>query len=486
MYNLSRLGKGSSLEKKYLKCYIFMVLFYGLILIYFTPAMQSPDENTHFYNSYAISNGDIFADVGEAGVGGIGHYYPGYIGRFVDYYQNRFSDGENRFKIEQLWTETYFEPNTEELEIKTYWNADTNPIAYIVPAIGMWIVIHIGIVPVTPYSLLIAGRLMNLLLFLVVSTLALKITPIMKRTMMMLLLMPQTISLAASLNYDALLLPMVFLLFALVFSLNFCERKIKNWEIILFLLISTVLLCVKQAYFPLLLIAFSIPLGRFLSKKQYFAILGGCLFTAGLFFLIYKIPTDRRLDAVKAVMPEYSGQKAQIQYILSNIHMIPSIILNSVSRAKSFYINSFFGNLGRLEILYIPLYVIIYFVLLFFVMLKELRTEHLINLKTKVLSLISVMITIVLIFIGTYIIWTNFTVGIGADYVDGVQGRYFIMLVPYAMIPFCYCPKGNGYTKKMSDFITSRIEVNLFDVCMLYLNVCLLCGVIQLILYYWI
>lgn len=140
-------------EKTYLKFYIFMVIFYGLLLVYFVPAMQSPDENTHFYNSYAISKGAVFADADEDG-NRIGRRYPDTVGRFVDYYQQYFVDKNASYQIEQLWTETYVKQEVKKTEFKAYWNADTNPIAYIGPIIGMWIVMHTGVVPLTLYNLL--------------------------------------------------------------------------------------------------------------------------------------------------------------------------------------------------------------------------------------------------------------------------------------------------------------------------------------------
>lgn len=470
----------------YLKVYIFMIFVYGLLFAYFTPPMQSPDENTHFYNSYALSEGMVFAEVGGSGADQkIGRMFPQNVEMFVRYYSTRFSDDNDRLSVDQLETASYIATAEEEDVFVTYWNADTNPISYIGPIIGMVMVRYLHFAPFTLYNFLIAGRVANLLLFALISAMAIKTTPIMRKTMILLLLMPETLSLASSLNYDALLIPTVFLLFSLVMALNLQERKITKHEKLLLLFISIVLLCVKQAYFPLLLLAFSIPIERFSSKKQYTMMVLSCLVVPGIIYLVYKIPSDGTVGAVKNVADAYIQQKQQAQYILSHLLQIPMIIGNSICKYGMFYAKSFFGNLGPLKISYSPIYMTGYFVILVLTMLEDLKTLVAISIKTRLLALVGLISAIILIFIGTYVIWTSHKVGIGVNYVDGVQGRYFIMLIPYFLVVFSYCSKKHNWVSKISCWIEGHIEASFFDIGIVYSNVCLIIGVIQILLKYW-
>ena len=75
-----------------LKKFIYTIIIYGFLLIYITPPMQIPDENTHFLNSYAIAHLDIFP---EANGEKIGRKFPVEICQFIDYYQTYFSDEKN-------------------------------------------------------------------------------------------------------------------------------------------------------------------------------------------------------------------------------------------------------------------------------------------------------------------------------------------------------------------------------------------------------
>ena len=222
-----------------LKKFIYTIIIYGFLLIYITPPMQIPDENTHFLNSYAIAHLDIFP---EANGEKIGRKFPVEICQFIDYYQTYFSDEKNALKLQQQQLETYGSINQSQQQFVEYWNADTSPIAYIAPAFGMWLAENIKIVPTTPFNLLIAGRIANLVMFVFLASLTLSLTPILKKTILLLLLMPSTVSLAASLSYDAIIIGTTLLLFSLVLKSVCSEKKISVGEIMLFIFIAVVLL----------------------------------------------------------------------------------------------------------------------------------------------------------------------------------------------------------------------------------------------------
>ena len=449
--------------------------------------MQVPDENTHFLNSYAIAHLDIFPEVnGEK----IGREFPVEICQFVDYYQTFFLDEENVLKLKQQQMETYGSIDQSQQQFVEYWNADTSPVAYIAPALGMWVAENIKIVPTTPYNLLIAGRIANLIMFVFLATLTLSFTPILKKTILLLLLMPSTVSLVASLSYDAIIIGTTLLLFSLVLKSVCGNNKIGTGDIVLFIFISVVLLSVKQAYFPLLLTAFCISVDKFPSKKVYISTIALCLFFAGILYLPYRLQCDTILSFAKQSNVNYMGQPDQVKYITEHLYKIPELIVNSFLVYGSFYVNSFFGNLGRLEILFIPWYSCIYLVILILTIFSELKIAQKINVTKKLIFAFAIICSVVLIFVGTYIIWTTNTIGIGADYVDGVQGRYFIMLVPFTCILFCYtCSNKYISHNKFVQQIQGGLWIHnicLFDLAILYANVCLILSVILILLQFWL
>lgn len=483
-----------------LKKFIYTIIIYGFLLIYITPPMQVPDENTHFLNSYAIAHLDIFPETnGEK----IGRKFPLEICRFIENYQAFFLGGEEALKIQQQQFETYgsiswsqwqyeiYESiNRSQQQFVEYWNADTSPIAYIAPAFGMWLAENIKIVPTTPYNLLIAGRIANLVMFVFLASLTLSLTPILKKTILLLLLMPSTVSLAASLSYDAIIIGTTLLLFSLVLKSVCSEKKISVGEIMLFIFIAVVLLSVKQAYFPLLLTAFCISIDKFPSKRAYIGTIVFCLFFAVILYIPYKLQCNTILSLAKQSNVNYMGQPNQVKYIMAHLYKIPELIVNSFLVYGSFYVNSFFGNLGRLEILFIPWYSCMYLFILLITILSELKIAQKINVTKKLIFAFAIICSVVLIFVGTYIIWTTNTIGIGADYVDGVQGRYFIMLVPFVCILFCYnCSNKyilhNKFVRQICTGLWKH-NIHLLDLAMLYVNVCLILSVLLILLRFWI
>ena len=145
---------------------------------------------------------------------------------------------------------------------------------------------------------------------------------------------------------------------------------------------------------------------------------------------------------------------------------------------------------AALEILFIPWYSCIYLVILILTIFSELKIAQKINVTKKLIFAFAIICSVVLIFVGTYIIWTTNTIGIGADYVDGVQGRYFIMLVPFACILLCYnCSnKYISHNKFVRQICTGlwKHNIHLLDLAMLYVNVCLILSVILILLRFWI
>ena len=50
------------------------------------------------------------------------------------------------------------------------------------------------------------------------------------------------------------------------------------------------------------------------------------------------------------------------------------------------------------------------------------------------MAMLGSIATIFAIFTGMYVFWTSIELGVGADTITGVQGRYFIPIIPLAMV----------------------------------------------------
>ncbi|MGE5495706.1 MAG: DUF2142 domain-containing protein [Burkholderiales bacterium] len=420
------------------RIFLIVAIVVGFLLLLLTPPMAVPDENAHFINAYSVSRGNFFVDIenGQAGV-----YMPTVYIDFINNYLNRFN-GENRLESKHDFSQYYFDSwfmhDLSGREFLPTQLRAINPVGYLVSGFGMAVGNVLCRPYLTPYNLLIFGRAFNLIFYISIMYLALKTTLYFKKTMLILSLMPMSIFLAASLSYDAILIPVSFLLFA--YSSKFIGAPsgylISKKDILVILFVSFFLAGVKLAYFILLLVLFAVPKERFGTKKRYIMCIG-MVVAVGL--LSYGIPAFFNNQALREVTIDSSTYSAaQVKFLLSHILQAPRILLNSFRQMGPFYANGFFGILGNLDTNFpVPVHKLFYIVLILIVFVEALETRKWLW-KTKLFSTIAIFIIIVGIFFATYIGWTSlpWVAGVGADYVSGVQGRYFIPIALFICIIF--------------------------------------------------
>ena len=430
--------------KKNADLFTFKLLLFtiGIITVFLIPPLSAPDEERHFLNAYSIGIGDFLLDSkDETGVGG--KWYPQYILDFHDKYTGKYTgDLLAKYNFNDLYFDSWL-PVTSEGRLEKFkegkiWGLD-NPFAYIVPAIGM----RIGKVLLclmgenldTAYNLLILGRLSNFMVFYILATIAVSRTPIYKKTMMTVILLPMTIFLSASLSYDALTIPISMLIFAEVFRLIINEQcMVELREIITLFICATVLAAIKIVYFPILALCLFIPKEKFKSKRQYFISILVVILAA---IIGYGIPgIVNKINDERLILDNYDFIQNQKAFLLGNPTTFWLAFLNSVHEYKYFYMNSFVGNLGSLDTNYpTPVSASILCVLIVISIYDSIRVG-IINWKIKLVDFILIVTSILGTFLYIYITWTPKVLGVGANLISGVRGRYFIPIYLFFAVLF--------------------------------------------------
>ena len=176
------------------KWFLTIALFIGSLLIFLIPPMASPDENDHFYNSIAFSETNWLPEIQDDMRGRI---LPNCVIDFVDFYNYRFAGKlDEKYDFAEAYTSWAIETDFEPHSFCEYWNSNVSLIAYVPSGIGMLIYRNIAkILPVivSPYNLLIIGRICNLFFYISMIYLAIKWTPILKGTMFLISLLPISI-----------------------------------------------------------------------------------------------------------------------------------------------------------------------------------------------------------------------------------------------------------------------------------------------------
>lgn len=278
---------------------------------------------------------------------------------------------------------------------------------------------------VSPAILMLLGRFANLFVGILLTYYAIRLSPILKWFLVLLALMPMTITQYASLSADTLTIAVSLLFFALVMRAR--SRVDGSYKEKLVLISSIFLAAIvlglcKQAYFPLTFLVLLIPIRFFNNKISIYLPL------VLLFFTLSVVPPIMWNASVKHMYQHPHGQNLdeRMQYILDNPLDYAMTVMNVLfSYSRSFvYFTTAIGRLGWLNVeLPFMLHILPYFVLLF--LSAVLNRKDLQSGFARLFILAVTLGNVVLVLTSVYIAWTN-----AFNDIEGVQGRYFIPLFP--------------------------------------------------------
>lgn len=403
----------------------------GLLLALITPPMCTPDENAHYMNAYSISRGDFYPEVVN---GQIGRYVSTRVLQFKDKYTGKY---DGKFGDNYSFGEAYFDswlPNDDYSE-SFYASTLTSipPTGFFASGLGMAVGAKVGDLferteNELPYNLMLYGRFGNLAYYIVILFIAIKISPRFRKTMLVIATMPMSLFLGASLNYDAVLIPTAILLVAVILRLVSAEYEKVRWtDVAMVAWCVFILVGVKLAYAPLLLLLLAVPKEKYGGKKQLCFCIGVVITTAIVAYIPYIIDNSISSQAINQYEELWAEQS---NYIRNNWTKLPAIFLNSFKVYKGFYLQGFWGKLGQIDTNFpVPLMVCFYVALLV-ISLSECCDSNVWQGGPwkRLLPLCGTFISLVGMFFKMYSTWTPRVLAVGAEYVSGIQGRYFIPL----------------------------------------------------------
>ena len=297
-----------------------------------------------------------------------------------------------------------------------------------------------------------AGRLGNLIFFLISGYFAIKLLPNRKFILLVLLLSPKVMYISASLSGDVFTNGICILLFAYILNLVHTKRHIKIWEyfLLLFMIIS-VAVC-KIVYIPLCFFILLIPTECFgkdnddISKKKKIR------YTILISFILIAIIIG---FAWLSISSGYLGtskpnSKLQVTYILTHPFEYCATLLRNIADNFVYYSLDMVGGWmqwGQMFELY-PIISFSVFVLMFFAFFVDKDIFEL-KLWQKIFLGIFFLGIPALILTSLYVQWNSVsTEDIGTSQINGVQGRYFTPI--FMIIPFLFSNRLLEINKKVS------------------------------------
>jgi uncharacterized membrane protein len=290
--------------------------------------------------------------------------------------------------IEQLW---YGRDTPLELghRVLVHFPAYYTPLPHLPQALACFVGHNLTLRPI---AILHLGRIFNLIVFIALMAVAMRAAPSLALAIATVGLLPMSLHLAASFSPDAMTIAVATLLTAM--SSN--------------AVLAAAIAFVKPVYFPIALMS-----------RRVASWIACAVSLAITTLLLHQTNYAHR----PGVMVDPS---AQLRAIVHAPLRFIGIVIADYFRHVPRYAEGLVGRLGMLDV---PLPRIVIGMLLVTVIAVALTSELRLTAKERALAAVSIALSMLLISVSQYLIWTP----PGAGYIDGMQGRYFLPLLPLAM-----------------------------------------------------
>lgn len=399
---------------------------FTLLLIFFIPPFQSPDEYAHFFRAYHISEGNLNSILQDQRVGG---FLPlgikQFAGQAAPWLAMNPGSRWNPTIIREL-SRIPLQPD-KRLFVDFNNSAMTPPVPYVPAALFMAAGRWLGATPLVIYYL---GRIGTALAWLLLTWGALRITPVFAASFTIFALLPMTVFRGATLNHDAVTIGGLFFFLASVFRL--WSGNISRWQEIGHTALSLLAVSVKWPYALVLLLPLIAIPGQPLKARR---LIARCslwiVFPAILWCIWFGLSMKLNLSYqqynpnfrdTQAFVPE-ANPSQQISNSLEHPLCAAGAIAKGIIRPAT--IASFIGTLGWQDTrLPIPFLLLAASGLLFLVLTEsspQVWPWRFRWITGAVFAGISVLLGAAL-----YAVWTP----LGANAMQGFHGRFLLPMAP--------------------------------------------------------
>lgn len=419
--------------------FVIIAVLFGASMAVIMPPLLVPDEASHFYRAFQISEGNIYSDNHGGKTGG---WLPREVS-FVGGAQSVPAD----FKFNPSTIDDGFSKkiNYDDRTFSAFNNtAVYSPISYIPQTLA----IFIGkILDTSPLAMLYLGRFLNLMFFISLTYLAIRLLPFGKWALAVIALLPMMIQQAASQSSDVMVISLGFISVSLFLHMLFDHKKLSNGRWLLILLLAIMLGLTKQTN-ALLIAPFLFLPGRLFSTHKKHVVFAASIFLAAVLSTLvwYLAVKSQHYDMDFAyISTGKSDQAAQLHFIIQH----PLTYLHTLSRTliysnipgfptTDFYWLSMFGYFSWFTYK-MPTISMIFGYANLILALLVIPTS---TVLSKLTGRIRVVLWMTLLGSIIGILTVLYLVGnlVGVPVIRNLQGRYFLVLLPL-LIPLL----ANGY-----------------------------------------
>ena len=413
---------------------LFLILsILGITMSILTPILNTPDEYVHLSRSIRVAEGQI--NLGNA---------PSELLITKDYF-DIYKDSKKPLTQATILAgkstqdKQSFGDITDFRQTNAYWF-----IAYIPQALGIKVGNLLGLSIGWTYYL---GRIFNAIAYALLAYLAVKISGKFQQIMLMLVMIPMNLFLAASYNQDGVSLGIIYIMIALFCKYLTQDKKVQPIDLAVFTALCCITVTTKLPYFFLAFLLWFIPKNRFKDRKTrfsaYFIPILVFILTIFWFRLYQQIEGTVIRDGVNVV--------EQIKTMIFHPVVGAYALFGEMLKAPAKF--SMVFNFGWLDAAMDTSYI---FYVLFYtsVMLANIGKVKLKRLTQWGLALVSLAIVGV-VSLSMYLTWTP----VGQTSVDGVQGRYYLGVYLLWFILIQSLPERFAWKTTFSDHFVYKASI---------------------------
>lgn len=458
--------------------YLVIVLIAGLFLCFALPPFRGTDEASHVFRIYQLTTGDLFV---EKGTEGYGHQIPNAIQRvninsFQDHEKGFFKRIGNSYdagKVTKVGGSSF----------QTFAGSGTyTPIAYVN---YLFASVLARLFTNNAYIYFMVLRIVGFLICVTLTYLAIRLLPFGKWFAVAIALLPMSLHQTVAVSPDGLLLSSILLFISLILYARkdykaILEKKYERLTLFAGLLVLAIIIASKPGYTLVLAMLFALPKQLFPSIKKYFASIAAiiaialAIFTAWYLVIFgigqssavtnyFETVNHARLEGKREIV----GSIAKHPLTLPEMFITTFVAQPGVTYQNGYYFpdnyqpsfifNTFTGVFGSLEIYppsWLSITVFSSLVAGFSVtMTKKLERDR----KIKLLALGALVGSFLFV---SFIFWFTWTPA-GMPFIFGLQGRYFIPMLPLLLFLAPIRKLFNCKNSTLATVVMALIVINL-------------------------
>jgi uncharacterized membrane protein len=394
------------------RSFLAVAVISGSLYAFVTPAFTVPDESAHFWRSAATARGQLApaprpAPVIVAVDAGLREFArrAGELGGDAAIWKRRFREAVAPMRT-----------SGSDLDVMIV------PLYTALPYAPSSAVVFAGeIAKVRPLVIFYAGRLMNLMFWIGVIALAIRIAPAASSIFVSVALLPMTLFLFGSWSADAAAIALAVAFTALALRAHTATDLMRPDEVLALTGAALALALSKAAYCLLPALVVAIPAARFRSRGQRLAMIAavGAATLAGT--LVSMLYFNRAYFNFRPHLPV--DPAAQMECVRHDPLRFAAVVGRDVTSNGRFYIDQIAGRFAHNEIT-LPDWV---WRTAWTLMIVVAITSPLgVRARFRTLAFLIGVGTVLGIIASQYLIWSV----VCGDLVEGVQGRYFLPVLP--------------------------------------------------------